>query len=199
MESTDAPLRKIITEGSHILHKHIENRHEILFSQSVSHLLFLGDVFGEGTLVGDFRENLYPFWIFLVFVDLEELVFLPWFLLNVVNQPCELFVEFLLVAIPWQVNVLQTTQTKIIVPSYGVFFAEGPLLLPPTLKNNKIRISNLIFVLLHILPPIILQTILHIVTITNTTTNSVSLLRNHWFLCFWQIWGQIQEIYSNLK
>lgn len=61
MESTDAPLRKIITEGSHILHKHIENRHEILFSQSVSHLLFLGDVFGEGTLVGDFRENLYPF------------------------------------------------------------------------------------------------------------------------------------------
>ena len=61
MKGADAPLRKIITEGSHILHKHIENRHEILFSQSVSHLLFLGDVFSKGTLVGDFGENFYPF------------------------------------------------------------------------------------------------------------------------------------------
>ena len=112
--------------------------------------------------MGDLGEKFNAFRFLCELVDFQRVDFFVLLMLQIIHTVFEILIELLLVAIPGQVDVLESTHPMVVVPSNPILVAEWTFLLPPSLENGKVVVQYLILFLLDVFPSIVADTVQHI-------------------------------------
>ena len=192
VKCSDSAWLQISRDNSHRLNKVLQHRGEYFFCQWFWWFVFDSNVIGEITLVGNLGKDFYSFWLSSKLIYFKCIDFFVIFLLKICDYFLKVLVKLLLIPVPRQVNIFESTKTMFVVPCKSILISKRTFFLPSAHKGNELVVCYFLLFLFDILPSIFSNAIQNIRSFSYPLTNSISLLWHHRLITFWKVCWNIQ-------